>query len=220
MKIISIVNFVRGGKSSIARLLAEKLDTSILNFDPKRDAKFYNAIKTMNIPDDATITRVGEELRIETHEDIIKISSKSNMFVCDFGGRFDERINEFTSDIYIMPTMDDFESISETIKATKYILKGNQNAKILHILNMAMCINKKERKDFISDYQELMVNNKLKDIPFIPMPRSKLIKRLVNDCLKKSDIIGDSKFLALGSYKGINKFTDTLVDIIKKEIGV
>jgi hypothetical protein len=220
MKIVSIVNFVRGGKSSIARLLAEKLDTSILNFDPKRDAHFYNAVKTMNIPDNAKITRAGEQIKIETDEDIINISSKSNMFVCDFGGRFDERINEFESDIYIMPTMDDFESISETIKATKYILKGNPNAKILHVLNMAMCINKKERKDFVSDYQELIVNNKLRDIPFIQMPRSKLIKRLVNDCLKKSDIIGDSKFLALGSYKGINNFTDTLVEIIKKEIGV
>ena len=35
LRIISIVNFVRGGKSSISRLLAEKLNTTILNFDKK-----------------------------------------------------------------------------------------------------------------------------------------------------------------------------------------
>ena len=220
MKVISIVNFVRGGKSSIARLLAEKMETSILNFDPKRDAHFYNAVKTMNIPENATISRVGESIKIETQTDIINISSKSNMFVCDFGGRFDERINEFVSDIYIMPTMDDFESISETIKATKFILKGNPTAKILHVLNMAMCADKAERKDFEADYQDLMIQNKLKDIPFMKMPRSKLIKRLVNDYVKTSEVMGNSKFLALGAYKGINKFTITLIDTIKKEIGV
>ena len=220
MKVISIVNFVRGGKSSIARLLAEKMETSILNFDPKRDAHFYNAVKTMNIPENASITRAGEQIKIETEEDIINISSKSNMFVCDFGGRFDERINEFESDIYIMPMMDDFESISETIKATKFILKGNPAAKILHVLNMAMCFNKTERKDFVRDYQELMTNNKLKNISYMEMPRSKLIKKLVNEYVKTSDVIGGSKFLALGAYKGINKFTDTLIDTINKEIGV
>jgi len=50
MKVISIVNFVRGGKSSIARLLAEKANTSILNFDPKRNGGILQCSKDKQHP--------------------------------------------------------------------------------------------------------------------------------------------------------------------------
>jgi len=219
LKLVSLVNFVRGGKSSIARLLAEKLGTTILNFDPKRDSEFYNAVKTTNIPENSTITRKDNKLEIETETTIIDITSTSNFFVCDFGGRFDERITEFDSNLYILPTMDDYESINETIKATKYILKYNPNAKIIHILNMAMCSDKAERADFKAGYLSNIEVNKLTHIKFLEMPRSKLLKKVVNDGIKGSDIMGDSKFLRLGAYRGINKFTNDLVELIKTEIG-
>lgn len=214
MEIISIVNFVRGGKSSIARLLAEKANTSILNFDTKRNGEFYNAVKTNNIPDDAKITRNKDSIEIETDTEIMTLKSSSDMFICDFGGRFDERINEFKSDMYIVPMMDDFESISESIRATKYILNGNPQAKILHVLNMVMCSDKEEKADFEDAYLKLMVSNSLSHIEYIKMPRSKLIKKLINEKLKKQDIQGTSKFLEKGAYKNINKFLDRLMNSI------
>ena len=215
MKVVSIVNFVRGGKSSIARLLAEAANTSILAFDPKRNGEFYNAIKTNNIPEKSKITRYDDRFKIETDSEIITIKTNSNMLICDFGGRFDDRINDFDSDLYIIPMMDDFESISESIRATKYILSANPDANILHILNMVMCNDKSEKKEFEASYKRLMELNNLGYIEYIKMPRSKLIKRLVNDKTRKKDIVGNSKFLEKGAYKNISKFVDALMTKIK-----
>jgi len=215
MKVVSIVNFVRGGKSSIARLLAEAANTSILNFDPKRNGEFYNAVKTNNIPEESKITRYDDRFEIETDSEIMTLKTNSNMFICDFGGRFDDRINDFASDLYIIPMMDDFESISESIRATKYILSGNPDANILHILNMVMCSDKAEKKEFEASYKRLMELNSLGYIEYIKMPRSKLIKRLVNDKTRKKDIVGNSKFLEKGAYKNISKFVDALMTKIK-----
>ena len=214
LRIVSIVNFVRGGKSSIARLLAEHLNTSILNFDPQRDSEFYNAVPTNNIPHSSKIKRHKDILEIETPKNIIEISSSSNMFICDFGGRFDERIKDFESDLYIIPTMDDFESISETLKATKYILKHNPNAKIIHILNMAMCITQSEKNFFIDGYSQNIKENKIENIPFLVMPRSNLLKKMVNTGLKTNDIINTK--ISEHSYKSINKFVDDLILKIKE----
>lgn len=213
LRIISIVNFVRGGKSSISRLLAEKLNTSILNFDPQRDSEFYNAVPTNNIPHNSKIKRLDNKLEIDTPKQIIEISSSSNMFICDFGGRFDERIKDFESDLYIIPTMDDFESICETVKATKYILKHNPNAKIIHILNMAMCITQKEKIDFEKGYTENMTQNNI-NLPYLIMPRSNLLKKMINAGKKTNDII-DTK-ISEHSYKSINKFVEDLILKIKE----
>ena len=213
LRIISIVNFVRGGKSSISRLLAEKLNTSILNFDPQRDSEFYNAVPTNNIPHNSKIKRHKDKLEVETPKQIIEISSSSNMFICDFGGRFDERIKDFESDLYIIPTMDDFESICETIKATKYILKHNPNAKIIHILNMAMCVTQKEKIDFEKGYTENMTQNNI-NLPYLIMPRSNLLKKMINAGKKTNDII-DTK-ISEHSYKSINKFVEDLILKIKE----
>ncbi len=213
LRILSIVNFVRGGKSSISRLLAEKLNTSILNFDPQRDSEFYNAVPTNNIPHNSKIKRHTDKLEVETPKQIIEISSSSNMFICDFGGRFDERIKDFESDLYIIPTMDDFESICETVKATKYILKHNPNAKIIHILNMAMCITQKEKIDFEKGYTENMTQNNI-NLPYLIMPRSNLLKKMINAGKKTNDII-DTK-ISEHSYKSINKFVEDLILKIKE----
>lgn len=218
LKVVSFVNFVRGGKSSLARLMAEKLETSILNFDPKRDSEFYNAVKTVNIPENSKITKREGSIELETDENIISIASKSGLFVCDFGGRFDERIKEFESDLYILPTMDDFESISETVKATKYILKHNPQAKIIHVLNMAMCSNKAQREDFKHGYKAIIERNGLIDIPHLEMPKSTLFKKMVNHGIKEADIIGDNKLLRNGGYKSVLEFSDKLSKLITKEI--
>jgi len=220
LTLISIVNFVRGGKSSLARLLGEKFGTTILNFDPKRNSEHYNVVKTINVLDNSSVKRKDNCLELETENEIMTISSKSNFFICDFGGRFDERIGEFKSDLYILPTMDDYESISETIKATKYILKHNPNAKIIHVLNMAMCINADEKKAFRSGYTLNIETNKIQNITTIEMPRSTLIKNLVNKGLQAKDIMKDSEFLRKGAYRQINEFTIKLTELIEKELKI
>lgn len=216
LNLISIVNFVRGGKSSIARLLAEHLNTSILNFDPQRNSEEYNAVKTTNIPVKSKIIRNNAVLEVHTANAIIDISSSSKMFICDFGGRFDERIKDFTSDLYIIPTMDDYESISETIKATNYIIKHIPDAKIIHILNMAMCGDTQEKADFEKGYLEMIQVNNLEQIKYLIMPRSKLIKKMINSGEKTKQIIDNKQ--AERNYKKINKFVDELINTIKKTI--
>ncbi len=217
IKLISVVNFIRGGKSSTARILAEKLNTTILNFDPKRDSAFYNAVKTTNIAEQSTVKKNKNNLVIETEDEVFEISSTSNLFVCDFGGRFDERINEFESDIYIIPTMKDFESINETMRATKYILKSNPNAKIIHILNMAMCTNKNDKIAFREGFELNIQANKLKNIISLEMPRSNLFEKLVNNGIKGSEVKDKNDNVI--NYPSVNKFTNELIKLIEKEIG-
>lgn len=216
LKIVSIVNFVRGGKSSISRLLAEELKTTILNFDPNRNSKFYNAVKTINIEADSSITKNKDSLTIDTEDSVFQIKSKSNFLLCDFGGRFDKRINEFKSDIYILPMMDDFESISETIRATKYVLSNNPKAKIIHVLNMAQCFDKADKENFRAGYLENIASKKIEGITTLEMPRSKLIKTLVNSGVMSSEVtdINDKVI----NYRNVDKFTNSLIELIKMEI--
>lgn len=216
-KIVAVANLIRGGKSTIARFLAEILGTSIINFDPKRDAKFYNAIETTNVPENSTVVRKKNGLIIETDEYEIKISTKKEFLICDFGGKFDKRMIEFESDVYIIPIFDrDYESISETMRATKYILNFYPNANIIHVLNFYTCSNKKERTEFEEYFTELKIINGLKNIPLLKMPKSNLAQKIVNNKLKSNEIIGDSNFLKKGAYKNIIKFTDELINKIKE----
>ena len=82
MVLITTANFRSGGKSSIARLLAEKLNTTILNFDKKRDSEAYNVVSTINIPENKSIERKEDclILRDKTTEQTIK--TKSNYLIC------------------------------------------------------------------------------------------------------------------------------------------
>jgi hypothetical protein len=218
LDIISLTNFVRGGKSSIARLLAEKLGTNILNFDPKRDSEYYNAIKTTNIPENSKIKKTSDSLIIDTEDAEMTIKSKSNYLICDFGGRFDERIKDFESDIYIIPMMDDFESITESIKATKYILKYRPDAKIIHVLNMVQCFDKEEKEFFRLGYKKNIDSNNLQNIKSIEMPRSKLLKKMVNDGKKGKDIFGDNIYLEQTGYRNITNFITNLINTVKEEL--
>lgn len=219
LKIISVVNFVRGGKSSISRLLAEKLKTTILNFDPNRNSEFYNAVKTVNIEANSTVTKKKNILSIETQEDIFEISSKSNFLLCDFGGRFDERINEFKSDVYILPMMDDFESIRETMRATSFVLSNNPDAKIIHVLNMAQAHSKKEKEDFREGYKNnLEAKGLFGRVESLEMPRSQLLKELVNKGIHSYEI--KTKNHNIKNYPNINKFLNELIKLIKEEIGI
>lgn len=187
--IISIVNFIRGGKSSLARLLAEHHKTYVLNFDPHRNAENYNVVPTKNIPQNTTIKRNKEGLLITENNEDFQITINSDYLICDFGGRFDERINEFKSNCYIVPTCDDYESITETIKAIKFILKANKKAKIIPVLNLQNSPNGKKKKDAIEFFKDTLKVNKLGDLKIVYMPKSSLFESLVNNGKKKSELV-------------------------------
>ncbi|WP_131798653.1 hypothetical protein, partial [Arcobacter porcinus] len=116
MKLITLANLRSGGKSSIARLLAEKLNSAILNFDKKRDSESYNAISTINIPEDKTLERREDCLILKDKTAEQSIKTKSDYLICDLGGYFDERLLDLKSDFYIIPSFDDYESISESMR--------------------------------------------------------------------------------------------------------
>ena len=98
MLLITTANFRSGGKSSIARLLAEILNTTILNFDKKRDSEAYNVVSTINIPENKSIIRNDNSLILRDKITEQTIRTKSNFLICDLGGYFDERLVDLKSD--------------------------------------------------------------------------------------------------------------------------
>ena len=212
MVLITTANFRSGGKSSIARLLAEKLNTTILNFDKKRDSEAYNVVSTINIPENKSIARKEDclILRDKTTEQTIK--TKSNYLICDLGGYFDERLVDLKSDFYIIPSFDDYESISESMRTAHYILKNNIKAKIIFILNGAFIVDKTTRDDKIKEFQEHIEVNGFVRFPTLFLPKTTLMRKLVDENSKKDDIKG--KFEQNIKYKNVDKLIDELVDLI------
>ena len=212
MLLITTANFRSGGKSSIARLLAEKLNTTILNFDKKRDSEAYNVVSTINIPENKSIERKEDclILRDKTTEQTIK--TKSNYLICDLGGYFDERLVDLKSDFYIIPSFDDYESISESMRTAHYILKNNIKAKIIFILNGAFIVDKTTRDDKIKEFQEHIEVNGFVRFPTLFLPKTTLMRKLVDENSKKDDIKG--KFEQNIKYKNVDKLIDELVDLI------
>ncbi|SKB79845.1 hypothetical protein [Malaciobacter marinus] len=213
LTIITFANFRSGGKSSAARLLAERTKSSILNFDTERDAEHYNAVNTINIQKNKTITRNEKELILSDEQTEQTISSKSGFLICDLGGYFDPRVNELESDFYILPSFTDYESIRETLRTAKYILKELPRAKIIFILNFAFLTTSKEREKAAKDFEEQLEINMLDQYKTILMPRSNIFAKLVNDLKKEEDLINENKTLK-SSYKGVRAFVDELADTI------
>lgn len=212
MVLITTANFRSGGKSSIARLLAEKLNTTILNFDKKRDSEAYNVVSTINIPENKSIERKEDclILRDKTTEQTIK--TKSNYLICDLGGYFDERLVDLKSDFYIIPSFDDYESISESMRTAHYILKSNIKAKIIFILNGAFIVDKTTKDEKIKEFQEHIEVNGFNRFHTLFLPKTALMRKLVDENTKKDDLKG--KFEQNIKYKNIDKFINELVNLI------
>ena len=153
MLLITTANFRSGGKSSIARLLAEILNTTILNFDKKRDSEAYNVVSTINIPENKSIIRNDNSLILRDKITEQTIRTKSNFLICDLGGYFDERLVDLKSDFYIIPSFDDYESISESMRTAHYILKNHIQAKIIFILNGAFIVDKTTKDEKIKEFK-------------------------------------------------------------------
>lgn len=212
MVLITTANFRSGGKSSIARLLAEKLNTTILNFDKKRDSEAYNVVSTINIPENKSIERKEDclILRNKTTEQTIK--TKSNYLICDLGGYFDERLVDLKSDFYIIPSFDDYESISESMRTAHYILKNNIKAKIIFVLNGAFIVDKTTKDEKIKEFQEHIEVNGFNRFPTLFLPKTALMRKLVDENTKKDDL--KNKFEQNIKYKNVDKFVDELVGLI------
>ena len=212
MLLITTANFRSGGKSSIARLLAEILNTTILNFDKKRDSEAYNVVSTINIPENKSIIRNDDSLILRDKITEQTIRTKSNFLICDLGGYFDERLVDLKSDFYIIPSFDDYESISESMRTAHYILKNNIKAKIIFILNGAFIVDKTTRDDKIKEFQEHIEVNGFVRFPTLFLPKTTLMRKLVDENSKKDDIKG--KFEQNIKYKNVDKLIDELVDLI------
>ncbi len=212
MLLITTANFRSGGKSSIARLLAEKLNTTILNFDKKRDSEAYNVVSTINIPENKSIIRNDDSLILRDKITEQTIRTKSNYLICDLGGYFDERLVDLKSDFYIIPSFDDYESISESMRTAHYILKNNIKAKIIFILNGAFIVDKTTRDDKIKEFQEHIEVNGFVRFPTLFLPKTTLMRKLVDENTKKDDL--KDKFEQNIKYKNIDKFVDKLVGLI------
>ncbi|TLT05271.1 MULTISPECIES: hypothetical protein [Aliarcobacter] len=212
MLLITTANFRSGGKSSIARLLAEILNTTILNFDKKRDSEAYNVVSTINIPENKSIIRNDDSLILRDKITEQTIRTKSNFLICDLGGYFDERLVDLKSDFYIIPSFDDYESISESMRTAHYILKNHIQAKIIFILNGAFIVDKTTKDEKIKEFKEHIEVNGFVRFPTLFLPKTTLMRKLVDENSKKDDIKG--KFEQNIKYKNVDKLIDELVDLI------
>src|SRR5574344_1011536 len=212
MLLITKATLRSGGKSSIARLLAEILNTTILNFDKKRDSEAYNVVSTINIPENKSIIRNDDSLILRDKITEQTIRTKSNFLICDLGGYFDERLVDLKSDFYIIPSFDDYESISESMRTAHYILKNHIQAKIIFILNGAFIVDKTTKDEKIKEFKEHIEVNGFVRFPTLFLPKTTLMRKLVDENSKKDDIKG--KFEQNIKYKNVDKLIDELVDLI------
>ncbi len=215
MKLITLANLRSGGKSSIARLLAEKLNSTILNFDKKRDSEAYNAISTINIPENKTIQREKNSLILRDSKTEQTITTKSDYLICDLGGYFDERLLDLKSDFYIIPSFDDYESISESMRTAHLILKSNIKAKIIFVLNGAFITDKIVREEKIKEFQEHIEVNGFIRFPLLYLPKTNLMRRLVDEAAKQKEL--KNKFEQEIKYINIDKFLEELICNFRNE---
>ena len=215
MKLITLANLRSGGKSSIARLLAEKLNSTILNFDKKRDSEAYNAISTINIPENKTIQREENSLILRDSKTEQTITTKSDYLICDLGGYFDERLIDLKSDFYIIPSFDDYESISESMRTAHLILKSNIKAKIIFVLNGAFITDKNIREEKIKEFNEHIEVNGFIRFPLLYLPKTNLMRRLVDEAAKQKEL--KNKFEQEIKYVNIDKFLEELICNFRNE---
>ena len=215
MKLITLANLRSGGKSSIARLLAEKLNSVILNFDKKRDSEAYNAISTINIPENKTIQREENSLILRDSKTEQTITTKSDYLICDLGGYFDERLIDLKSDFYIIPSFDDYESISESMRTAHLILKSNIKAKIIFVLNGAFITDKTVREEKIKEFNEHIEVNGFNRFPLLYLPKTNLMRRLVDEAAKQKEL--KNKFEQEIKYINIDKFLEELICNFRNE---
>ncbi|RXJ94016.1 hypothetical protein CRU94_09300 [Arcobacter sp. AHV-9/2010] len=215
MKLITLANLRSGGKSSIARLLAEKLNSTILNFDKKRDSEAYNAISTINIPENKTIQREENSLILRDSKTEQTITTKSDYLICDLGGYFDERLLDLKSDFYIIPSFDDYESISESMRTAHLITKSNLRAKIIFVLNGAFITDKTIREEKIKEFNEHIEVNGFIRFPLLYLPKTNLMRKLVDEAAKQKEL--KNKFEQEIKYINIDKFLEELICNFRNE---
>ena len=195
--------------------MAEKLNSTILNFDKKRDSEAYNAISTINIPENKTIQREENSLILRDSKTEQTITTKSDYLICDLGGYFDERLLDLKSDFYIIPSFDDYESISESMRTAHLILKSNIKAKIIFVLNGAFITDKTIREEKIKEFNEHIEVNGFNRFPLLYLPKTNLMRRLVDEAAKQKEL--KNKFEQEIKYINIDKFLEELICNFRNE---
>lgn len=216
IKIITFTNFRGAGKSSIARLLAEITNSSILNFDTKRDAEHYNVVNTINIKEDKSISRTKNSIILEDAEERQEIKSKSNILICDLGGYFDERLIPIQSDYYVIPSYDDYESIRETMRTANYIISKIPQAKLIFVLNGVLIPDSKMKKEKLEEFNENLKINGLDKFPTLFLGYTKLMRKLVDEAIKRKDIKNKDGLDV--RYPKVDKFINKLLDNLKIKV--
>ena len=125
---------------------------------------------------------------------------------------FDKRLVDLKSDFYIIPSFDDYESISESMRTAHYILKNNIKAKIIFVLNGAFIVDKTTKDEKIKEFQEHIEVNGFNRFPTLFLPKTALMRKLVDENTKKDDL--KNKFEQNIKYKNVDKFVDELVGLI------
>jgi len=208
-KVISTVNFKSGGKSSILRLLAEELQTAIINFDSNRDATIYNKVPTLNVNPKSSIHRKSDGIYIDGKKPI-----HNEYFLCDFGGYHDSRIGLIKSDIYIIPTFADFETIRESVRMETYLRELHADAnlskpRIIYVLNGLGIGNNKDVVKKATSELQININQIKSEAVILFFPETKLVKKLVNENYTVKDVLDDF-FLGRWAYKKVFDFVDEL----------
>ena len=115
---------------------------------------------------------------------------------------------DLKSDFYIIPSFDDYESISESMRTAHYILKNNIKAKIIFVLNGAFIVDKTTKDEKIKEFQEHIEVNGFNRFPTLFLPKTALMRKLVDENTKKDDL--KNKFEQNIKYKNVDKFVDNL----------
>lgn len=98
------------------------------------------------------------------------------------------------------------------MRTAHYILKNHIQAKIIFILNGAFIVDKTTKDEKIKEFKEHIEVNGFVRFPTLFLPKTTLMRKLVDENSKKDDIKG--KFEQNIKYKNVDKLIDELVDLI------
>lgn len=237
-KVVAGCGFKGGvGKSSLIRVLPliikkELNKNSIMfSFDVKRDASQYSSdeIAQMNIEMDGMVTKnENDEIIVQQYEKITSENGDTNKVLknrrvptdnidyifMDFGGQYDKRIYQANADYYIVPTVGDKESISESIRTAEFIRMNLPKTSIIFVYNPFNLREKKDREEFRLVLIDALKKTGFSDCAVVDLPYSKMFANLTTEKVKLSTILMNP--LRAGYYYKyfLPKIRD-IIDIIK-----
>lgn len=199
-KVICIAGFKGGvGKSTIANLLAEMLDKSlVISLDFMQDAEEYNSSKTVNLPRNTDITS------------FINTQNDSDYFIIDAGGFDDERLDDVEMDLLILPTKSGYRSIKTTVDSA--VTFTPTDVPVMFILNDYL--NEKELDESVEILEEIIsVSDLGLEMHFFGIPHSNAIKSSENKNAGLHELAEQNKLMAHAYRKIIGTFKELAIEV-------